>query len=596
MHDQRIAEYRKKYEHHHHLFQQADLLHHRLGMARLGSILAALALAYYAYNTQQTAIWVAAAACVAAFIWLVGKQRKVDAERRLQQELSRVNEEEASYLRDGKLSCADGAAYRDDTHAFSADLDLFGPRSLYQHINRTATQMGRDALAQSFSALNDQDTIAARQTAVAELAGEAEQRHLFYAHARLVNDEKQDSARLLAWSGRAEESLSAVLRILSFLMPSLLGLFIVLHAVTGGEQWWSAITYVVPLQLTVFFFSFKRIKKAIAGTEQVQKTLVAYAQLLRLMEQRSFAAPHLVAMQQRLKQDDTAASTHIMQLAAIYASLENVQNPFAAMGMNGLYLHHIHALHRLVQWKKQHAAYIPQWLQVIGDMEALCSLANLKYNNPDFCFPVLNAAGHISFTSLGHPTIPAARRVCNDVSFTEHRFIILTGSNMSGKSTFLRTLGVNMVLCNAGSAICAQQAAIHPMPLFVSMRQSDSLADNESYFFAEVKRLQHIIGHLNNGPAFVLLDEILRGTNSDDKRSGTIGVIEKIIGTTAIGAIATHDLEVCQTTNDHPEVLSNMCFEVETAGGELSFDYRLRPGICQNKNATFIMKKMGIID
>ncbi|MBE2290683.1 MAG: DNA mismatch repair protein [Chitinophagaceae bacterium] len=596
MHDQRIAEYQKKYEHHHQLFQQAHLLHHRLGMARLAAMLVALVLCYYAYNKQQTAMWVAAGACVVAFVLLVQKQRKVDAERRLQQELSNVNEEEAAYLRDGKLSCADGAAYRDDTHAFSADLDIFGTRSLYQHVNRTATQMGRDALARSFTTLNDQDTIAARQAAVAELAGEAEQRHLFYAHARLVNDEKQDSARLLAWSGRAEEPLSAVLRILSFLMPSLLGVSIVLYAVTGGEQWWSAITYVVPLQLAVFFFSFKRIKKAIAGTEQVQKTLVAYAQLLRLMEQRSFTAPHLAAMQQRLKQDETPASTHIMQLAAIYASLENVQNPFAAMGMNGLYLHHLHALHRLVQWKKQYATFIPAWLQAIGDMEALNSLANLRYNNPAFCFPVLNNRQHISFTAMGHPTIPATHRVCNDVSFTESRFIILTGSNMSGKSTFLRTMGVNMVLCNAGSAVCAQEAGIHPMPMFVSMRQSDSLADNESYFFAEVKRLQHIIGHLNSGPAFVLLDEILRGTNSDDKRSGTIGVIEKIIRTQAIGAIATHDLEVCHTTDAYPTVLTNKCFEVETAGGELSFDYRLRSGICQNKNATFIMKKMGIID
>jgi ABC-type multidrug transport system fused ATPase/permease subunit len=595
MHDQRIEEYQKQYEHHHRMFQQAHLLHHRLGMARLAAMLVALALFYYAYNSQQTAAWVAGGVFVAAFIVLVKRQRRADAERRLQQELSRVNEEETAYLRDGKLSCADGATYKDDTHAFSADLDLFGPRSLYQHINRSATGMGRDALAQSLTVLNGQDTIAARQVAVAELAGEAEQRHLFYAHARMVNDEKQDSARLLAWSAIEEQPLSPILRAISFVLPSLLGLFTLLYVLTGGEQWWSAMTYVVPLQLSVFLFNFKRIKKAIAGTEQVQKTLVAYARLLQLIEQRSFSAPHLRALQARLKENGQA-SGQILQLAAIYASLENVQNPFAAMGMNAMYLHHIHALHRLVQWKSRYAKFIPAWLHAIGDIEALNSLANLKYNNPDFCFPVLNAKGHISFASLGHPTIAAARRVCNDVSFEQKRFIILTGSNMSGKSTFLRTLGVNMVLCNAGSAVCAHEARIHPMPMYVSMRQSDSLADNESYFFAEVKRLQHIIGHLAEGPAFVLLDEILRGTNSDDKRSGTIGVIEKIIRTQAIGAIATHDLEVCHTTDACPDVLTNMCFEVETAGGDLSFDYRLRPGVCQNKNATFIMKKMGIID
>jgi DNA mismatch repair ATPase MutS len=166
---------------------------------------------------------------------------------------------------------------------------------------------------------------------------------------------------------------------------------------------------------------------------------------------------------------------------------------------------------------------------------------------------------------------------------------------MSGKSTFLRSLGINMVLSGMGSVVCAKEANVHPLPVLVSMRLSDSLADSESYFFAEIKRLKQIMDELEGNAAFVLLDEILRGTNSDDKRNGTIEVVKKVIANKAIGAIATHDIEVCLTTKEYPDVLTNKCFEVEIINDDLHFDYKLRDGICRNKSATFLMKKMGVI-
>ena len=166
---------------------------------------------------------------------------------------------------------------------------------------------------------------------------------------------------------------------------------------------------------------------------------------------------------------------------------------------------------------------------------------------------------------------------------------------MSGKSTFLRTVGVNMVLAGIGAPVVAKSAEVHPLPVDVSMRLSDSLTDSESYFYAEVKRLKFIMEELSNGPRFVLLDEILRGTNSDDKRNGTIEVIRNIVRKEAYGGIATHDLEVCKTTKEFPKTLINKRFEVEIVNDELVFDYRLRDGICENKSASFIMKKMGVI-
>jgi DNA mismatch repair ATPase MutS len=232
---------------------------------------------------------------------------------------------------------------------------------------------------------------------------------------------------------------------------------------------------------------------------------------------------------------------------------------------------------------------------VIGELEAMNSLANFSYNNPSFSFPQLNNDSVVSLTNVGHPLIHAKKRIDNSIEFKDERFVILTGSNMSGKSTFLRTLGINMVLAGVGSPICATAATIHPMQVLVSMRLSDSLTESESYFFAEVKRLKEIMDTLESKKCFVLLDEILRGTNSDDKRNGTIEVIKKMIAKNAIGAIATHDLEVCLTTNLFPNILANKCFEVEIVNNDLVFDYKLRDGICQNKSASFLMKKMGVI-
>ena len=271
-----------------------------------------------------------------------------------------------------------------------------------------------------------------------------------------------------------------------------------------------------------------------------------------------------------------------------------MNNVFGAALLNGVMLYHFQALKSLFNWKKEHSGLIVLWLDVIAETEALSSFANLYYNNPDFTFPVLNTENKIEFKNLAHPLLKKDGRIGNDINFKPD-FIILTGSNMSGKSTFLRSLGINMVLTGAGAPVCSEKAEVHPLPVLVSMRLSDSLSDSESYFFAEVKRLRFIMDELKEKKAFVLLDEILRGTNSDDKRTGTIKVIKKMIALSATGAIATHDIEVCALTDEYPQKLINRCFEAQIENNELYFDYRLRDGICKNKSATFLMEKMGVI-
>jgi DNA mismatch repair ATPase MutS len=303
----------------------------------------------------------------------------------------------------------------------------------------------------------------------------------------------------------------------------------------------------------------------------------------------------LIQLQEQLLANNGKTSIKIKKLSELFARLDSIGNLITTPVFNGVFLFHVHTLKALIDWKKSNGSQLMKAIEVMGEVEMLNSLANFAFNNPEYAFPKVNEAYEVTFTNLSHPLLNKKNRVGNDVDFSKENFIILTGSNMSGKSTFLRSLGINMVLAGTGAPVCADEANVYPLKVLVSMRLSDSLSDSTSYFFAEIKRLKQIMDSLQNERSFVLLDEILRGTNSDDKRNGTIEVIKKMIHKNAIGAIATHDTEVCLTTDDFPKQLVNKSFEVAIVDNELYFDYKLRDGICQNKSATFIMKKWGVI-
>jgi AcrR family transcriptional regulator len=583
---------RKEYE------NQYDVINRKYGNLSIGRLLIALvaiASFYWYYQSKETFLLIIAIAAVALFFILMKLHQQASRQRTFIKTLKIINEEELSYLKKETLPFANGDEYKEDNHAYANDLDLFGYRSLYQNLNRTATQMGKQKLAAQLQQVLPNEAILKNQEAIKELSKNRKERQEFYALGRIANDNKDIYSKLIQWSAQEEQPVGKSLLVLAYLLPAILIGSLAAYAFTRNETFWNIVTKLFPINLLIFFFLVKRVKKAMFSADKVNEMLKEYSAMFQQLESTTYTSERLIVLQQKLQVTGAQASAELKKLASIFAGMETVQNPFSAVIMNGLYLHHIHQLHKLNLWKKKYATHIPEWLNVLGEMEMLNSLANLYDNNPDFSFPQLNEDHIISFKALGHPLISEDKRVCNDITFDEHRFIVLTGSNMSGKSTFLRTLGVNMVLAGIGSAICAAAANIHPLKIFVSMRQTDSLADSESYFFAEVKRLKYIMDQLDDEVCFVLLDEILRGTNSDDKRSGTIGVIEKIIKKKAIGAIATHDLEVCLTTDLHPKLLINKCFEVEIINDELVFDYKLRNGICKNKSATFLMKKMEII-
>ncbi len=550
---------------------------------------------FYYIKTDQILYVTLAVLSFAGFIFFMRIHSRVSFQRLLAETLLKINQNEIAFLKREKTPFENGAEFIDFQHPYAYDLDIFGDHSLFQNLNRTASFIGKKTLAELLLHTLPETEILENQQAINELKTKIDWRQEFQALAILSQDSKQSYEAIKHWTSFTNNSLPKVLVALSFILPVTFFGFLATYFITSKTIILSYLTYVFIANLIVLGRAVKRIQSEIAKADNVANIIKQYSLLIEKIEHESFQSKKLIRLQEQLNFKNAKASQHLKQLSELFSRMDTINNFVTATLFNGTFLFNLHVLKALLKWKEDYASEMNHWVSIIGEIEALNSLANLAYNNEDFVFPEINSDYKIEFKNLSHPLLNPATRVGNDTQFHPQSFVILTGSNMSGKSTFLRSLGINMVLSGIGSVICASEAKVHPLPVLVSMRLSDSLSDSESYFFAEIKRLKQIMDALENQPAFVLLDEILRGTNSDDKRNGTIEVVKKIISKKAIGAIATHDIEVCLTTNEYPEILTNQCFEVEIQNNDLHFDYKLRNGICKNKSATFLMQKMGVI-
>ncbi len=550
---------------------------------------------YYYIKNSNPFYSVLAAVFFFAFILLMRFHSKLLFKRKITEALLDINNKELDYLEKQKIPFENGLEFNDFHHPYAYDLDIFGEHSLFQNLNRTATFIGKKTLAKQCLTLLSNEEILRNHQAIEELTAKLDWRQEFLALGKISQDDQSSYKTLLQWSKFDSEPITKANIWISKLSPVLLLVVFLGYWITSNTLFLNIFGLLFVFNLAFLGKFMKRIQIEIANSSNISKIISQYGLLMKKIEEESFQSEKLIDLQQQLTLKKENASVHFKQLAVLFSYMDSIGNLVTTILFNGTFLFNVHVLKSLIVWKNEHAKALEDWMEVIGEFEMLNSLANLSYNNPKFVFPELNTNYEISFSELSHPLLNAKNRVGNDMDFQPQSFVILTGSNMSGKSTFLRTLGINMVLTGMGAPVCATMGNVHPLPVLVSMRLSDSLSDSESYFFAEIKRLKQIMDELEKGPAFVLLDEILRGTNSDDKRNGTIEVVKKIIAKKAIGAIATHDIEVCLTTNDFPELLINKCFEVEIQNDELHFDYKLRDGICKNKSATFLMKKMGVI-
>jgi DNA mismatch repair ATPase MutS len=266
--------------------------------------------------------------------------------------------------------------------------------------------------------------------------------------------------------------------------------------------------------------------------------------------------------------------------------------------LNSVFLWDVRCLSKLNNWQQKYSNELPRWFEVIAEIDALSSIANSNYNHPEWATPTVTDSGfQLKVINLGHPLIDEKRCVKNSFQISDQeQIVIITGANMAGKSTFLRTVGINMILASIGSKVCAQYLEFSPIRIFTNMRTSDNLMNDESYFYAELLRLQTMLNFIREGKnLFVIVDEMLKGTNSIDKLNGSKELILQLLSLKTYGIIATHDLGLTELANQYPLLIKNQCFEVKLDKDELSFDYKLTDGVTRTMNATYLMKKMGII-
>jgi len=566
----------------------------RLAIYRLASFAGGLIMFAILLSVSFIAAVTTLTVALILFAWLVIRYETAEKKRKRYLYLAEINRLEMMCIDGDFTGYKTGEEQIERDHPYSYDLDIFGKASMYQYICRTTSRPASDRLAEYLKQPAAKEEILLRQEAVAELQPLTDWRQELMTLGYLNAGAGNDPAPLMQWlesddlfRKRGREKIITV-------SLSLLALTAVIAVIAGLPP-----GILIPVFGTNFLFYFTRFRKISKLQEQVSRSsdlLKAYSGIIRLIENCRFTSPLLQKLQSAFR-DEIEASACIRQLSTLVGRLDWRLNMLISAPLNLLFFSDIHFCLALERWKREHASRIPGWFAAMAEFEVLASLGNMAFNNPGWVIPKVTEDYFVfSAQQMGHPLIPAGRRINNDFAVSgAGRAIIVTGSNMSGKSTFLRTCGVNAVLAFTGAPVCASAFEVSLLRLHSSMRISDSLEENISSFYAELRRLRAIISGAESDPkVFLLLDEILRGTNSDDRYTGSVALIKQLTGYGAVAMVATHDLRLAGLDQELPDAIENYHFDVKVNDEELFFDYRLTPGICSSFNASLLMKKMGI--
>lgn len=526
------------------------------------------------------------------FVYLISRHSDLTFQKKLFQELIAINKKELQALKREVFDFPEGNEFKEEMHYYSQDIDLFGKGSFYQYLNRTATREGASSLAKKLKG-NTIDNIKNKQEAVQELSEKAAWRQDFTAYASI---------------SKSETSTATVVQLLknhSFFIPKMMQVLPIVFSVLSIGVFAALFLDIIGFkQVLLWFFIglgisgvyLKKINKLSEETSKIQDVFQQYRYLLLQMEQSVFASAKLKSLQEQIALENEKASHIARKFSKQLDNLDQRNNMLFGIFANGFLLWDLYQCYHIEQWIKTYAHKAEDWFAVIAEMDAFNSLANFSFNHPRYTFPEITEGKNvIEARDFVHPLLDPAKAVTNDFNIENQQFFIITGANMAGKSTFLRTVSLGIVMANLGLPVCATLFTYSPIKLITSMRTSDSLTDDESYFFSELKRLKFIVDKIQEDNYFIILDEILKGTNSTDKALGSKKFIEKLVASHSTGIIATHDLSLCEVEKDHDEV-KNYYFDAEIIDDELHFDYTLKNGIAQNMNASFLLRKMKIVD
>jgi len=488
----------------------------------------------------------------------------------------------------------EGTRFADPAHPYAVDLDVFGPASLFSMLCAARTGTGQASLASWLTHAAPVDELVQRQQAVAELSRLLPLRRDLWLAGGMLGKQVREEA-LEAWLAAPTTPVSPSQRLLT----GVAGLFGLLALYAFVEPRYLGVAALVVLLQRWFARRHRVLVKSVEANVFARTyELRVIARVAALLERERFSSPQLSALVAGISQDGKGASEHVFRLVRLVDWFESRRNQMFAVIAWALLLPEQLAF-AIEGWRARYGGLAVRWLASIGEMEALASLATFAFEHPAHSFPELLPATDkpsLTATELGHPLIPAKVRVTNDVHLDANcRIFVITGSNMSGKSTLLRALGVNVALAQAGAPVCAAQMSLTPLQIGASLRAQDSLEHGVSRFFAEIKRLQAILAMAKETPPVLfLLDEILNGTNSQDRRDGADAVVRKLLERGAIGLLTTHDFALA-TLADGPGICgANIHFQDTLEGDRLLFDYKIRPGVVTRRNALDLMRMVGI--
>lgn len=569
----------------------------RISMLRLTLFIAGVAGIYFFFSQTPLLIVCICLTFLPLFI-LVKIHNRFFIRKEWLETQARIIQEELQALSGDYSSFEDGKEYVNPEHPYSFDLDIFGRRSLFQSINRTCTFFGKDRLAKWLqNHLHEKTSIEKRQEMVREISEHTLFREQFRVAGLVHHGQSSDAEKIQAWSQSPAQYLHAGwVKAFIWGVPVINSLLLITSLI--GWTSFSCLGLSFGIFLVISFGIIKRATYIQETYGKQLKSLNGYARLIALAKAEDWKSAGMLELMERFNLNGQSPVQALQQLSKELDRLDLRNNQFLYVLLEGSIFFQLQEIVRIERWKVRYGQHISEWLETVGELDALCSLGTFAYNHPQYTYPELTEKPfYFLATQMGHPLMPVSQCVKNDATIPSRPFfLIITGANMAGKSTYLRTIGVNYLLACVGAPVCCERLKLHPNQLITSLRTSDSLSDNESYFFAELKRLKRIIDLLNQGQQlFIILDEILKGTNSMDKQKGSFDLIRQFMQMKANGIIATHDLLLGSLIKQFPEEIRNYCFEADIKDNELTFSYKLREGVAQNMNACFLMKKMGII-
>ncbi|CAM1370994.1 DNA mismatch repair protein MutS [Tenacibaculum sediminilitoris] len=526
-----------------------------------------------------------------SFVFLVIKHQKLKEEQKIINYKIAINTTEINVLNGNYFNLVTGEEFINSTHYFSNDIDLFGKGSFFQFINRTVTNDGKILLASTLVS-NTISTIIKKQEALQELSLKVKWRQHFSALESLVSSKKPTNT-ITNWITNYTSKLPKFLALFSKVFSIISITLIIL--LTFKVITFSIVLFWFFIGLSITSFTLKTTQKLYTEASNTKDIFKQYYLLLEQIENEHFTTAILKEKQDEIATKNEKASIIFKKFSKILDAFDQRNNILIAVVGNGLFLWDIQNATKTEQWIDQYKNIIEQWFKTVSFFDAQNSLANFVYNHPTYSFPnIQQEKTSIHAKNLAHPLLNTTKRVANNFIINNEQFFIITGANMAGKSTFLRTISLSIVMANCGLPVCAENYTYTPIKLITSMRTSDSLTDDESYFYSELKRLKFIVDKIKTDNYFIILDEILKGTNSKDKAIGSKKFVEKLNGSKSTGVIATHDVSLCELANEYSQI-ENYYFDAEIVNNELYFDYKIKNGVCKNMNASFLLQKMEII-